>query len=403
MSTQTFDAHTDAHDTTPTDIQSRPAPRRAPVLAILVAVAVVDQATKWWAWRHISSTTINPGGDALAPTWLDTAYRDRLAGALLDAADALILVLVAVWLVRRCKQWSRLPLTGAALIVGGWSGNVADRLGLHWLTAPGSGRGAVDWVGGYNLADLSIAGGALMLLASVAHRWMPEDWTATVRRRRAMLAAVAAIVGLLVAGATVDGRLTATVPPVAPTASGAGQPQVAPTWRSDSTVWQVAPSTPVTTLTVSYGGLPLTVTALEGRDGNPRLGITSLIAGATMHWTCTATLADIGAGARWWSLDGGCTTAVGDHRAFLALGTAEPILIETAQDVPGSSPPVAADRLLAGSSWQTVSFTPSGQKNASTVIVYGTRSGAAALTSLLANPHNHRGLCVAGLVCTGRI
>jgi hypothetical protein len=35
------------------------------VLAMVVAVVVLDQAAKWWAWRHVSWTTINSGGDLL--------------------------------------------------------------------------------------------------------------------------------------------------------------------------------------------------------------------------------------------------------------------------------------------------------------------------------------------------
>ncbi|MDT4979914.1 MAG: signal peptidase, partial [Pseudonocardiales bacterium] len=34
-------------------------------LTLLAAVVVVDQATKWWAWRHASGTIMNSGGDVL--------------------------------------------------------------------------------------------------------------------------------------------------------------------------------------------------------------------------------------------------------------------------------------------------------------------------------------------------
>ncbi len=39
--------------------------RRLLVLGLLAAVVVLDQATKWWAWRHVSGAEINPGGDWL--------------------------------------------------------------------------------------------------------------------------------------------------------------------------------------------------------------------------------------------------------------------------------------------------------------------------------------------------
>jgi hypothetical protein len=47
-------------------------------------------------------------------------------------------------------------------MVGGWASNLLDRLGLHYWTAPGSVRGAVDFlhIGTYfyNLADFFIIG-----------------------------------------------------------------------------------------------------------------------------------------------------------------------------------------------------------------------------------------------------
>jgi len=33
-----------------------------------------------------------------------------------------------------------------ALVIGGWSSNLLDRLGMHYWTAPGSVRGAVDFI-----------------------------------------------------------------------------------------------------------------------------------------------------------------------------------------------------------------------------------------------------------------
>jgi hypothetical protein len=61
--------------------------------------------------------------------------------------------------------WPRLIRTGhpsgstvcGSLMVGGWSSNLLDRLGMHYWTAPGSIRGAMDFIniGGYyyNFAD----------------------------------------------------------------------------------------------------------------------------------------------------------------------------------------------------------------------------------------------------------
>jgi hypothetical protein len=52
-------------------------------------------------------------------------------------------------------------------LIGGWSSNVLDRLGLHYWTAPGSVRGVVDYlpIGQhyYNVADLFITSGTVLL------------------------------------------------------------------------------------------------------------------------------------------------------------------------------------------------------------------------------------------------
>jgi hypothetical protein len=57
-------------------------------------------------------------------------------------------------------------------MLGGWSSNLLDRLGMHYLTAPGSVRGAVDFLhlGGayYNLADLFIIAATPLFLLAVA-------------------------------------------------------------------------------------------------------------------------------------------------------------------------------------------------------------------------------------------
>src|SRR5215472_3111124 len=51
------------------------------VLAVLVVVVGLDQATKWWAWRHVSWTTINSGGDRLSGPTIGAWYANPVAGA----------------------------------------------------------------------------------------------------------------------------------------------------------------------------------------------------------------------------------------------------------------------------------------------------------------------------------
>jgi lipoprotein signal peptidase len=136
------------------------------LIVTLVTVFVVDQATKWWAWRNVSSAIINPGGDPLVSNQIGSWFENGALGGMLDVADAVFLATAAVLLVRRQRSWP--VLLGGGLVLAGWSSNVADRLGLHSWTAPGSSRGAVDflpysqWV--FNFADVVITAGTLIVV-----------------------------------------------------------------------------------------------------------------------------------------------------------------------------------------------------------------------------------------------
>jgi len=139
------------------------------VLALLSVVIVLDQATKWWAWRYLSGTKINSGGDPLVGHTIGAWYSGPVTGALLDLLD-FGLVSVAVWVLTCCRVNASACVPGA-LMIGGWGSNLLDRLGAHYWTAPGSVRGAVDFIhiGGhyYNLADFFIIGCTpLFLLAA---------------------------------------------------------------------------------------------------------------------------------------------------------------------------------------------------------------------------------------------
>lgn len=139
---------------------------RVIVFALLAAVIVVDQATKWWAWRNVSMAQINYGGNIFVGATIGGWYADPVTGALLDLMDfGLLSVAVAVLL--RFGRSVPVLITGA-LMIGGWSSNLLDRLGMHYLTAPGSVRGAVDFIPfdriHYNVADLFIVGGTILFL-----------------------------------------------------------------------------------------------------------------------------------------------------------------------------------------------------------------------------------------------
>jgi lipoprotein signal peptidase len=155
------------------------------VFALIAAVIVVDQSVKWWAWRHFSWTTINSGGDILVGHTIGAWYAGPVTGALLDLLD-LGLLSVAIYVLTRCRVSAVVTVPGA-LMIGGWSSNLLDRLGMHYLTAPGSVRGAVDFIhiGGnfYNVADFFIIGCTPLFLLAVAYEGVRAALWPTAARR----------------------------------------------------------------------------------------------------------------------------------------------------------------------------------------------------------------------------
>lgn len=140
-------------------------------MALLVAVILIDQATKWWGWRHVDRPIINPGSNMIAGTVVGHWYEDPLAGPFLDLVGMGVLTTALFVLVRRRRQ--AVVLVSAALLIGGWGSNQLDRLGMHIWTAPGSARGAVDFIAvghyRYNLADVFIIGATLLLISSTCY------------------------------------------------------------------------------------------------------------------------------------------------------------------------------------------------------------------------------------------
>ena len=118
--------------------------QRSIVLALMAMVVLLDQATKWWGWRHVSDATINSGGDFLLGPTVGGWYADPVTGALLDLLSFGFLSITVFLLVRRRRP--AVVLASAALMIGGWSSNLLDRLGMHSWTVPGSVRGAVDFI-----------------------------------------------------------------------------------------------------------------------------------------------------------------------------------------------------------------------------------------------------------------
>lgn len=191
-------------------------------LTLLAAVVMVDQAAKWWAWRHVPGVNINSGGDFLTGPTIGMWYAHPVTGALLDLMSFALVSLAVVALTRR-RRPAAVTVCGS-LMVGGWASNLLDRLGMHYWTAPGSIRGAVDFIsiGGrcWNIADLVIIGTTplfLLATAQLAGRAVGRPAASSVRlairnslraRVPAVAAAGAALIMTVALGAAHHGSLT---------------------------------------------------------------------------------------------------------------------------------------------------------------------------------------------------
>ena len=181
-------------------------------LGLLAAVILLDQATKWWGWRHSPYAFINSGGTWIIGRPVSAWFSGPVSGPLLDRLDVGLLTLAGIGLVRRRR---RAPVLAAgALMLGGWSSNLLDRLGMHTLTAPGSVRGAVDFIRlgppSWNLADFFIVGATVLFLVTGYPRGRRRGRAATAMRppapmprprawapRRTWVAAVGTVVAVV--------------------------------------------------------------------------------------------------------------------------------------------------------------------------------------------------------------
>jgi hypothetical protein len=95
-------------------------------------------------------------------------------------------VSVAVLLLVRCRASASVIVTGT-LMTAGWGSNLLDRLGAHYWTAPGSVRGAVDFIhiGGqyFNLADFFIIGCTPLFLLTVGYQGVRAALRPTAARK----------------------------------------------------------------------------------------------------------------------------------------------------------------------------------------------------------------------------
>ena len=200
---------------------------------VVGAVVCVDQATKWWGWRHVPAALINTGSDPLTGSVVDSWYTGRVSGAFLDLLDTCLLAVLLVLTVR--SRNNRLVLVSAAVMLGGWASNTLDRLGLHYWTAPGSARGVVDFMPlgrfHYNSADVCIVIATSVLLAMIGYLAVRRCGREPIRAaapqpprrhgpvaRRIVAAAALGLVAVVAVGAADTGGVTRHQPPPSTTA-----------------------------------------------------------------------------------------------------------------------------------------------------------------------------------------
>jgi lipoprotein signal peptidase len=156
-------------DDAATDTEPR---QRLVALGLLAAVVVLDQTTKWWGWRYAPAAVINAGGTWLIGRPVSEWFSGPVSGLLLDLLNVALLSLAGFLLVRRRRRV--VVLVTGALLIGGWSSNLLDRLGMHTVTAPGSVRGAVDFIPlgrpYWNVADFVIMAATALYLVAVCAR-----------------------------------------------------------------------------------------------------------------------------------------------------------------------------------------------------------------------------------------
>jgi lipoprotein signal peptidase len=157
---------------------------------VFATVIGVDQATKWWAWRHVGGSLINSGGYILLGPVIRSWFAHPVSGAFADIIGGVVLVVAVRWLLSRRRSTS--VLLGGAMVAAGWVSNILDRLGLHKWTAPGSARGVVDFIPGggpgrCNVADLWIAAGVGLLAYAFARRRLTAEPISAEPARRSRI------------------------------------------------------------------------------------------------------------------------------------------------------------------------------------------------------------------------
>lgn len=150
-------------------------------LAIAAAVLVVDQITKWWALRALADGPIDVFWTLRFNLVFNTGAAFGQGQGFGPVIGVVGIVIVIGLLVALQRGIGHLNWIGVGLVVGGAIGNLIDRL----TQEPGGLRGGVidfvdlQWFPIFNVADMSINIGALILILSAFRaRETPADDTA---------------------------------------------------------------------------------------------------------------------------------------------------------------------------------------------------------------------------------
>jgi signal peptidase II len=146
-------------------------------LAIAATVVLVDQLTKQWALNALDDGPI----DVVWTLRFNLAFNKGMAFSQGTGFGPIIgivaLVVIVILLVSVGRSSSRLYPLAVGLIVGGAIGNLIDRL----FRDPGWLRGAVvdfidvQWWPIFNVADIAVTVGGVLLLYTSVQRPQPEE------------------------------------------------------------------------------------------------------------------------------------------------------------------------------------------------------------------------------------
>jgi signal peptidase II len=158
-------------------------PRRLRWVWLSLAIVFLDRATKAWiesqtanSWRreviHNFFYLVHSSNPGIAFSFLANSSSPFLRIGLIVGAIAIIAVIA--WLLIASKQLSTLSAVGLAMVLGGATGNVTDRI-LH-----GAVTDFIELIFGsyhypaFNVADSAITVGAILLVIDVLFSRQPR-------------------------------------------------------------------------------------------------------------------------------------------------------------------------------------------------------------------------------------